>query len=418
MKITYYYVRHGETLFNVMGRLQGRCDAPLTAKGIHEAEDTASAMRHMPINAVYASSSQRAMDTAEILAAPHHLKVHGLKELKEFSFGRLDGSLYSEDKKELAEHADTDDWTDVGGENNAMFKARLMKALDIMNQNAHDGDHILMVSHGAYFGHMMEVLFHDDRYRARVRAGSGLKAIGNCHLAVFRYEDGKYTFLHDPMSADEIRAQHPKHVSFWYVRHGQTVFNAIGRIQGRCDSPLTDTGIAQAEKTAEVLKDVRFDRAYCSPSERTRDTAEILLRPHHMQAHAERRLAEVFFGTYEGRMVREVREETMRIHQSEDWSPWGGESAEDLERRIRDVLRDLSDEAEDGDQILLVSHALLYRNIVRFIFGMDRTAYDAMMKQKNLEPVPNAGIFRFDYDNGTFRAVNYMLDAENYSLLG
>ena len=36
-KITFYYVRHGQTLFNILGRLQGWCDSPLTEKGIADA---------------------------------------------------------------------------------------------------------------------------------------------------------------------------------------------------------------------------------------------------------------------------------------------------------------------------------------------------------------------------------------------
>ncbi|MBR7176905.1 MAG: histidine phosphatase family protein, partial [Clostridia bacterium] len=41
----------------------------------------------------------------------------------------------------------------------------------------------------------------------------------------------------------------------YLVRHGQTLFNTQGRIQGQQDSPLTETGIATTQKTALALKD-------------------------------------------------------------------------------------------------------------------------------------------------------------------
>ena len=44
-----------------------------------------------------------------------------------------------------------------------------------------------------------------------------------------------------------------KHIQFYYVRHGETIFNVKNLSQGSCDSPLTKNGIHQAEKTKEKL---------------------------------------------------------------------------------------------------------------------------------------------------------------------
>ena len=67
-------------------------------------------------------------------------------------------------------------------------------------------------------------------------------------------------------------------IQFWYVRHGETLFNRKGRIQGVCDSPLTDIGIEQAKKTAEALEDQPFDRIFVSSSGRAKETAAYLLQ--------------------------------------------------------------------------------------------------------------------------------------------
>ena len=69
-----------------------------------------------------------------------------------------------------------------------------------------------------------------------------------------------------------------KTVTFYYVRHGTTLFNRLGRMQGRCDAPLEKEGIAQAYEAREELKDIDFDRAYTSTSERCIDTAHIVLQ--------------------------------------------------------------------------------------------------------------------------------------------
>ena len=55
-------------------------------------------------------------------------------------------------------------------------------------------------------------------------------------------------------------------VTFWFVRHGQTLFNTDRRVQGVTDSPLTEKGIDQAKTTCKALANVWFHQAYTSPS--------------------------------------------------------------------------------------------------------------------------------------------------------
>ena len=66
--------------------------------------------------------------------------------------------------------------------------------------------------------------------------------------------------------------------TLYLVRHGQTIFNMRRKIQGWCDSPLTELGKAQAGVAAEYFRShgITFDHAYSSTSERACDTLEIL----------------------------------------------------------------------------------------------------------------------------------------------
>ena len=61
------------------------------------------------------------------------------------------------------------------------------------------------------------------------------------------------------------------------VRHGQTTFNRYNRLQGWCNAPLTEAGLADADKAAEKLKYVRFAAAYCSDTSRAQITAKRIL---------------------------------------------------------------------------------------------------------------------------------------------
>ena len=71
-------------------------------------------------------------------------------------------------------------------------------------------------------------------------------------------------------------------MNLYLVRHGQTDWNIQGRIQGSTDIELNSTGLNQAQKTAELLKNIDFDVIYSSPLKRTVDTAKIINTYHNL----------------------------------------------------------------------------------------------------------------------------------------
>ena len=64
----------------------------------------------------------------------------------------------------------------------------------------------------------------------------------------------------------------------YLMRHGETLFNVRRKIQGWCDSPLTENGVKQAKAVREILKDIPFDHYYSSTAERCCDTLETAKR--------------------------------------------------------------------------------------------------------------------------------------------
>ena len=86
----------------------------------------------------------------------------------------------------------------------------------------------------------------------------------------------------------------------YIMRHGKTDWNALHKMQGRTDIPLNEEGREMAAATGEKYRDLHFDVCYCSPLSRARETAEIFLRGREVPIHADERLMEMSFGTYEG----------------------------------------------------------------------------------------------------------------------
>ena len=148
------------------------------------------------------------------------------------------------------------------------------------------------------------------------------------------------------------------------IRHGQTEFNVERRLQGQNDSPLTPLGIEQARRMGRVLKDFadapELWTVVSSPLGRTLRTAEIVCETMGLDCAIETdiRLAEIRCGEWEGLVREEIEALKPGACDEEGWifTAPGGETFEDMRRRLRAVLDD-HDEA-DGRRRLFVSHGL------------------------------------------------------------
>lgn len=67
-------------------------------------------------------------------------------------------------------------------------------------------------------------------------------------------------------------------LEIYLTRHGQTEFNALGRVQGWCDSLLTEAGKQEAERLGNRLQSHRFDAAFSSNLPRAVQTAHLVLQ--------------------------------------------------------------------------------------------------------------------------------------------
>jgi len=97
--------------------------------------------------------------------------------------------------------------------------------------------------------------------------------------------------------------------TFYIVRHGETEWNIIGKVQGQKDSSLTSNGIVQAQKAAGRFKKTSFDKVFSSDLLRAKRTAEIIALEHKLAVKTNELLRERSFGRFEGRAFKRILSE-------------------------------------------------------------------------------------------------------------
>lgn len=150
--------------------------------------------------------------------------------------------------------------------------------------------------------------------------------------------------------------EHP----FYFLRHGETTWNAIGRTQGQLDAPLSDLGRRQALEAAEALKGHSIERIVASPLSRARDTAEAASAALGLPVSFDDELMEFHAGEWQG----EPRGENIRAYFKREADPPGGETFQQFaDRAWRAIRRG----AALGPNTLIVCHGGLWYAMQEYI---------------------------------------------------
>jgi probable phosphoglycerate mutase len=162
------------------------------------------------------------------------------------------------------------------------------------------------------------------------------------------------------------------------IRHGQTAWNADGRIQGHTDIGLDDTGQWQAERLAEALQGEALHGLYSSDLLRARQTAQLLQRFSTESLRLDTGLRERSFGRMEGLSFAEIEErwpqEAARWRQRDaDFAPGGGETLKAFYARCVATAARLA-AAHAGQTIVLVAHGGVLDMLYRAAAGLDLAA--------------------------------------------
>lgn len=156
--------------------------------------------------------------------------------------------------------------------------------------------------------------------------------------------------------------------TLYLMRHGETLFNRQHRIQGWCDSPLTERGRDQARAAGAELRrrGVRFDHAFCSTAERASDTLELALEElgEPLAYTRVKDLREMFYGDLEAQQdfLAENDPEACRTY----YLQFGGESSDTVRDRMVAALTEIM--LRPGhDTVLAVGHGGANFNFLRAV---------------------------------------------------
>lgn len=188
-------------------------------------------------------------------------------------------------------------------------------------------------------------------------------------------------------------------MKLYIVRHGETLFNYKHLVQGWCDSPLTEKGVMQAKCVGYGLKDIPFQHAFCSTSERTFDTACNIIGERMITLEQCKALKEMHFGSIEGDAMSDVFMQCMRNEGG--FTKFGGETIEEAGKRAVNAWKAIAEECKD-ENVFIVTHGGVIMN------GMN------MLEPGIVEDMQKKGIYAencsvsvLDYTDGELKIVEF-----------
>jgi broad specificity phosphatase PhoE len=166
------------------------------------------------------------------------------------------------------------------------------------------------------------------------------------------------------------------------VRHGETDWNAEGKLQGHTDRPLNDYGRRQAQALADKLAGESIDAVYASDLSRARETAEILGAKLGLPVAVDPDLREKDWGNWEGLTSEE------RLH-----IEFEGETSEAHRDRTLGAVQRIVERHPEG-RIVVVTHGGSLRRIQAAVSGFA------------LPVIENCAVWGLAHEDGRFRPID------------
>ena len=172
----------------------------------------------------------------------------------------------------------------------------------------------------------------------------------------------------------------------YLIRHAATDHSAEDRFAGSSNVPLSDEGRRQAERLAHRLRIYPPAAIYCSPMDRTVETAALLGEPHGTAPQPRDGLREIDHGHWEGLSRAEVkarfRDEIAAWDEDPfGYAPPGGETGMAVMSRALPCIREIV-AAHPDQTVFVVSHKATNRVIIGYYLGIDMRGYRDRIDQK------------------------------------
>ena len=194
--------------------------------------------------------------------------------------------------------------------------------------------------------------------------------------------------------------------TLYYIRHGETEWNVLGRLQGAQDVPLNDVGVRQAVHAGDILSDLLArdgrDKAatpfVASPLGRARMTMELVRETLHLPPRfyaTDARLREIGYGEWEGSTLAEAEAREPALYARRLADKWtvaapGGESYAEVQRRVTDWYGGLA-----ADTVVVAHGGTARALMVALGFETPHSAADLYIEQGTVYVFGDKGLNRY-----------------------
>ena len=184
---SWHLVRHGETLWNRSGRIQGHTDVVLSERGKRQGEMLAKRLAECRFTGVYASDLSRTIESARVIVADSEVAIKADSDLREFSYGEWEGltlqGAEARDPKVYADRMSVDnrEFAAPAGEDTSQLLNRVRRFYSSAMRRHKAADDLLIVAHGGSIRALLVCLLDladECFWRFRVDCAS-LSIIGN-----------------------------------------------------------------------------------------------------------------------------------------------------------------------------------------------------------------------------------------------
>lgn len=169
----------------------------------------------------------------------------------------------------------------------------------------------------------------------------------------------------------------------YLIRHGESEWNALKKIQGQQDVPLTEKGTKQAELTGKRLIKEDIKKIYSSDLKRAYQTAKIIGNILNVEVIPIKELREINFGIWEGLNSdilesKYPKEHELWLKQPEKLKIDGAETIFEVQKRAMESINKIISDNDNEDNILIVSHGATLKTIILGLLGVDISHFKNM----------------------------------------
>lgn len=190
-------------------------------------------------------------------------------------------------------------------------------------------------------------------------------------------------------------------MKIYFMRHGETEWNRLEKIQGRIDNPLNEKGKKQARVATEIFADVPITHVYASTLSRAIETAKIVVSQK-LEPIQDARIIERDFGVLEGQ-----NHEAYYVYAHSDEMPDSVERNDAIYDRVMSFFQDLIVKQDEADVILVVAHAHTIRVWTERMFPTQFSFHSRLYNCQAVEIEYKDGVFHF---GGLTKKVEVMED--------